>query len=117
MKVIIAGSRSITAWGPVLEAIMTAPFKISEVVSGAAIGVDTTAILIAKHWDMPYTEFPVAKEDWDRLGRAAGPLRNEAMADYADALIAIWNGYSTGTKNMIEHMNRLGKPVFIFDYV
>jgi hypothetical protein len=36
------------------------------------------------------------------------------MADYADALIAIWDGKSKGTKNMIKQMEKSGKKAFIF---
>jgi hypothetical protein len=35
------------------------------------------------------------------------------MADYADALVAVWDGSSPGTKNMINIMQRLDKPVHI----
>ena len=51
--------------------------------------------------------------DWDKHGRAAGPIRNKQMADYADVLIAVWDGKSRGTKNMIDEMNKLMKPVYI----
>lgn len=37
------------------------------------------------------------------------------MAEYADVLIAIWDGKSNGTKNMIEEMQKLEKPVYLFD--
>jgi hypothetical protein len=35
------------------------------------------------------------------------------MAEYADCLIAVWDGSSRGTKNMIDEMNKLKKPVFV----
>lgn len=42
------------------------------------------------------------------------------MGDYADELIAFWDGKSTGTKDMIEYMQKLKKPVeviiFKFDF-
>ena len=37
--------------------------------------------------------------------------RNIKMAFYADALLAIWDGKSKGTKHMIESMQELEKPV------
>ena len=40
--------------------------------------------------------------EWIKYGRAAGPRRNKQMAEYADALLAYWDGKSRGTKNMIE---------------
>ena len=51
---------------------------------------------------------------WNRYGRKAGILRNRKMAKYADALIAVWDGLSRGTANMIAEMEALGKPVFRF---
>lgn len=49
------------------------------------------------------TPFPA---DWKKYGKAAGPIRNLAMAKYAaeadfGLLIAFWDGKSTGTQNMI----------------
>jgi hypothetical protein len=35
------------------------------------------------------------------------------MADYADALIAIWDGKSKGTKHMIDIAKKKGLKVFI----
>jgi hypothetical protein len=34
------------------------------------------------------------------------------MAEYADALLLIWNGESRGSANMKENMVKLGKPVY-----
>ena len=45
--------------------------------------------------------------DWDKHGKAAGPIRNRDMAEdcrYSGGiLIAIWDGKSRGTKNMIDN--------------
>jgi hypothetical protein len=35
------------------------------------------------------------------------------MAEYADALIAIWDGESRGTKNMIEEATKRGLRVYV----
>ena len=40
--------------------------------------------------------------DWDLDGKSAGFKRNVKMAEYADALVAFWDGESKGTKHMIE---------------
>jgi len=46
------------------------------------------------------------------LGKAAGPVRNEEMKEYADALIVfIWQG-SRGSADMLARMQRAGKPTF-----
>jgi NADPH-dependent 7-cyano-7-deazaguanine reductase QueF-like protein len=58
-------------------------------------------------------ELKVFPADWNKHGRAAGPIRNAQMGDYADQLVAVWDGKSKGTKNMIDYMNKLMKPVYI----
>lgn len=112
MKVIIAGSRSIADYALVEEAILESPFWITEVVSGAARGVD----LIGEEWAdntlTPVKRFPA---DWNRLGKSAGMVRNREMAEYADALIAVWDGTSYGTRHMIAYMRKAeNKPVFVW---
>lgn len=54
-------------------------------------------------------EFPA---DWDKFGKGAGPIRNKQMADYADALLLIWDGESRGSANMKSQMEKLGKPIY-----
>lgn len=110
MKVIIAGSRTIHSIIPIIEGIRASGFKISEVVSGGARGVDAVGEAWAKVHD---TDFKVFPADWKTYGKSAGPRRNRQMAEYADALVAIWDGESPGTRNMIEQMKRLGKPVYV----
>ena len=36
------------------------------------------------------------------------------MANYADALLAIWDGKSKGTGHMIRQMVLLDKPIYIY---
>ncbi len=43
-----------------------------------------------------------------------GPVRNQKMAEYADALIAVWDGESRGTKNMISLAKKLNLKCFIY---
>jgi hypothetical protein len=110
MKVIIAGSRDITDHSEVSAAIRNSGFNVTEVVSGRAPGVDSIGEALARLHGMAVKEFPA---DWNKHGRAAGPIRNRQMAEYADALIAVWDGQSRGTKNMIETMKKMGKKVYV----
>lgn len=111
MKVIIAGSRDITDKYTVIDAVKGAEFVISEVVSGVARGVDTLGEQWAEKNNIPVKQFPA---DWETFGRSAGYQRNYEMARYADALIAIWDGKSRGTLNMINSMVNLKKPVYVY---
>lgn len=97
MRVIIAGSRSIADMAVLERAIEKSGFEITEVLTGGARGVDSLAHDWAEEREIGVTIFPA---HWT-LGRCAGPLRNEEMAKNADALIAVWDGHSRGTKDMI----------------
>lgn len=84
---------------------------VTEVVSGCARGVDRAGEIWAADHMIPVKHFPA---DWNRHGKAAGPIRNGEMAEYADGALLLWDGVSRGTTNMKEHMERLGKPYVIF---
>jgi hypothetical protein len=98
MRVIIAGSRGITDFATVRDAVQRSGFPITRVVSGMAAGVDTLAIRYATENALPLDPFPA---QWSKWGRSAGYRRNVEMAQNADALIAIWDGNSPGTRHMI----------------
>lgn len=110
MKVIIAGSRTITDPKILAEAITASGFEITEVVSGGAQGVDTLGECWASDNGRKVTCFPAK---WKIHGRSAGPIRNGQMAEYAEALIAIWDGKSRGTQNMIVQAKCLGLKVYV----
>ena len=127
VKVIIAGSRpprtlfTQTALRylsmcreAVEEAVVESGFGITEVVCGGAAGADQAGQLWARRNGVAHTEkrFYVTNEEW-MLSRGAGMARNIRMAEYADALIAIWDGKSRGTKHMIDEMQDRGKPVYV----
>lgn len=104
MRYIIAGMRDFTDY-EYFRAYMKllSPFlEITEVVSGHAKGVDSMAEYWAQSNKIPLKIFPA---EWDRLGKRAGHERNHKMAQYAGGLIAFWNGYSRGTKDMIKQAN------------
>ena len=111
-KVIIAGSRDITNYHAVCAAVAKSGFReiISEIVSGHARGVDQLGEKFAKEHKIPMRIFPA---DWDTYGKSAGHRRNREMGDYADILIALWDGKSRGTKGMIDYMYSLDKRVYI----
>lgn len=52
----------------------------------------------ANEQGIPVVEFPA---DCKLHRKAAGPIRNEQMAQYADALILVWDGKSAGSSSML----------------
>ena len=115
MKVIIAGSRSIRDVEEVRKAIDASGMKaqITQIVSGNALGVDRLGERWAAGSGIFVKMFQVSADEWRQRGKRAGIERNARMAEYADALIAVWDGLSSGTKNMVWQMRRRGKPVFV----
>lgn len=110
MKTIIAGSRSITNINILLRAIRKSNIKPSLVISGGAKGVDKLGEIWANKKEVPIKIYPA---DWNKFGKSAGYRRNVEMANNADALIAIWDGKSKGTKHMID----IAKSKELFTYI
>lgn len=111
MKVIVAGTRTVRNPAIVSAAIAAAPFKITEIVDGDGPGVDRIAHFLATQWKIAFKRFPA---NWALYGNEAGPRRNQQMAEYADALIAVWDGQSRGTADMITRASARSLPVFIY---
>lgn len=118
MKVVIAGSRTLSHLEPshqiqvlqLIDKFEELYGEITMVVSGTSRGPDKIGENYAKLVDIDIAKFPA---QWDSKGRAAGIIRNDEMADFADAGIMLWDGKSRGTKHMGEALRKLGKPVII----
>lgn len=109
MRVIIAGSREIKDYEEVKKAVDASGFHITEVVSGKARGVDRLGEDWADEHGIPVKPFPAK---WGR-GMNAGNIRNGEMAEYAHALIAIWDGESSGTEDMIKKAHAKNLYVYV----
>lgn len=109
MKTIIAGSRTINDLALVRQAVLESCFEITEVISGGARGVDRLAIIFAQENNIPCH---IMRADWDKYGKSAGFRRNGEMANYADALVAIWDCQSRGTFHMINVAKERGLKVY-----
>ena len=110
MKTIVAGSRGVTNPKHLIDALCECGWWPTEVVSGTARGADQMGEAWAYSNRVPVRRFPA---DWNRHGKIAGMLRNAEMANYAEALIALWYGESRGTKNMIDTARRQGLKVHV----
>lgn len=110
MRTIIAGSSHITDYSMVAAAVEQSGWHPTAIISGGARGVDTLGECWAKDNDVPIERFPA---DWAKHGKAAGYQRNLLMAEHAEALIAVWDGESRGTKHMIDIARRAGLQVHV----
>lgn len=115
MNVVIAGCRHMRHPDDIRlidQAVQESGFEITEVVSGMAKGIDTLAIRWAARHGLPVKEMYA---NWNAHGRWAGGIRNKRMAEYADAVICIWDNHSKGTENMIAQAWFYKKPCFVLD--
>lgn len=118
MKTIIAGSRDITSYSLVKQAVIDSGFTITEVVSGSQKtrdaqgkivgGVDYLGEIWAHNMGIPVKSFPA---QWSELGKAAGPVRNAEMAEYAEALICIHTG-GNGSASMLRLARARGLKIY-----
>lgn len=109
---IIAGSRGFTYedYETVENACLMSGYWFSTVLSGGAEGVDKLGEEFARRMGIPLEVYPA---EWDRYGNRAGPIRNVQMAKKAEALVAVWNGKSTGTGHMIRTAQERGLLVHV----
>ncbi|MBQ8495848.1 MAG: hypothetical protein IJ489_00125 [Clostridia bacterium] len=104
MKLAVIGSRML-----LIENIeMYMPLGITEIVSGGAIGIDTSAAAYAKKKGIPLKEF---LPEYTRYKRAAPLIRNQKIAEYADEALAFWDGKSRGTKYTVDLFKKYNKKV------
>lgn len=110
MKLIIAGTRTISLNEEQMETMLSVhSIYPDEIVCGLARGIDVSGKLFARLNEIDVVEFPA---DWETHGKAAGPIRNREMAEYADALLLIWDGKSRGSYNMKWEMESRNKPIY-----
>lgn len=106
-RVIIAGSRSFNDYEYLKKYMDFLLQNKKEVVilCGEARGADALGKRYAQERGFPVQSFPA---DWQRFGRAAGPLRNRQMAACADACVVFWVGGSAGSASMVAEARRAG---------
>ncbi len=114
-KVIIAGGRDFKNYDYLKECCNKALSNQAniQIVCGMAKGTDLLGKRYGDEFGYPVAEFPA---DWDGIGKKAGFVRNEQMADYGNALIAFWDGSSKGTAHMIDLATKKGLKVKIYKY-
>ena len=110
MKTVIAGSRTVTNYDILLEAVAESGISITSVVCGLARGADALGKRYAKEHDIPCYEVPA---DWARYGRGAGFIRNVEMAEECEAGIVLWDGESRGARHMLTQLIKFKRPYYL----
>ncbi len=103
MRTAIIGSRhlTVTDFSPYL------PVETTELVSGGAKGIDQCAKNYASQHHLKITEF---LPDYARYKKGAPLKRNLQILEYADFVLAFWDGKSRGTKFMITECGKRNIP-------
>lgn len=102
MKIAIIGSRNISQ----VDIGLYLPDGCTEIVSCGAVGIDTCAKAYADAHGIPCTVF---LPEYKQYGRAAPIVRNKQIVDYADEVIAFWDGKSRGTYSVIQYCQKSQK--------
>lgn len=107
MKVAVIGSRNLI----VNDLKRFLPDETTEIISGGAKGIDTCAREYAIANGLVLTEF---LPEYKNYGKKAPLRRNLQIIDYADFVVAFWDGQSRGTKFVIEHCRIQHKSIRVF---
>ena len=83
---------------------------VSEIVSGGAKGIDHDAEMYAQLHGIKTTIF---LPDYEKYGKAAPIVRNKRIVDYADEVLAFWDGESKGTLSVIRYCEKQGKKITV----
>jgi hypothetical protein len=107
MRIIVCGGRNYKDAARIYLTLEEYVREEPTVVHGAAPGADSIAAREATVLELATEPRPA---EWDRYGKAAGPIRNQAMVDSgADLLIAFGGG--VGTADCIKRARKAGIPV------
>ena len=84
------------------------PLNCTRIVSGGAAGIDAFARRYAAEQGMDCHEI---LPDYAAHGRRAPLIRNEAIIEHADFVVAFWDGKSHGTAYVVARCVERGIPV------
>ena len=102
--VLVTGSREMLNY-TYLDSILNR-YSIGGVVHGDALGADTLAQKWAENNDVLTARHPVTEEQWKRIGKSAGVLRNQAMLDQHPTISLVIAFPVRGSRGTADMMNR-----------
>lgn len=116
MKILVCGGRKFTDRSAVFdwldEELKKAPHDTLTIIQGGATGADKLAREWCRERCVPYENYPA---DWNGLGNAAGPIRNQRMLDNGKPDIVMAFPGGRGTSDMTRRARAAGVPVRFID--
>lgn len=110
-RVVVFGSRTWTDWNAISTRIRQLPTDWIIVHGACPTGADAGADVMAALFGRTVERYPA---DWAKHGNAAGPLRNEFMANLPEVVLGIgyrMPGKSNGTDGMRRLLEARSIPV------
>ena len=115
-RVLICGDRNWTNRDLILRCVRKAHTteSISLIIEGEARGADVMGRCAAEECGILVSPFPA---EWDRLGKRAGPIRNQQMLDEGKPT-EVWAFHndiknSRGTRDMVQRSRKAGILVYV----
>lgn len=108
MRVAVIGSRGLNETALMPKILKELPAETTEIVSGGAEGADKAAEAVAMAVGIPVRVF---RPDYDTFGKQAPLIRNRQIVDYAELVLAFWDGASRGTAAAIGICIENEKPI------
>lgn len=123
-KIIICGGRHFNDYNTLETLVDSAIYEKGinyneiEIISGHCAGADTLGELYAKNHNIAYKLFPA---EWTKYGRAAGPIRNTQMVEYASKstfpiVVAFISPRSKGTMDTVKKATQKGFAIYRYNY-
>ncbi len=110
MKIAVIGSRTATAKHYEELTARLETLNATEIISGGADGADALAERYALETGTKLTTY---LPDWNKYGKAAGPMRNQDIINAAEIVVALWDGVSRGTADSLKKAKAQRKKVGI----
>jgi hypothetical protein len=122
MRILVCGGRNYNDWEKVRNTLEKLAVKHSKfykpdenwlpsdfvIITGGATGADD----LGASWAMVnWTGYVEFKADWEKHGKAAGPIRNQAMIDEGKPDIVVAFPGSRGTADMVRRAKAAGIEV------
>ena len=108
MKLLIAGSRSITDF----DLSPYIPEDTDLIITGGAAGVDRLA---EEYADRCKISKLILRPNYARYGRGAPVRRNRDMVEIADLVLVVWDGSSRGSRHTVAYAEEIGKPLTVIN--